>query len=657
MLKNRTTFLLIIIAFWFFITLFPWQDWLDGLMVARFLIGVTIYLVPGALTFLYLSEDKNINLRTFLGGFVVSIFATGILGVVARLFHLNFVFIHWVFALWGVSIILLFYYKPLNVTIKFENPAWWESILLALTVCGVIYFASINEPPLIHDDAFTYNALIYYYQHAPTLDFIFPVALSRLEIPRFWIAYWPLVEAMISGFGGVDGLFVTGTLLPPLLACFSFIGIYTLGRTLGLPRAIAGAAILAQGFSLMRLTRYNQPGNLFFQRMTEDKVVAAFVISIILILFVVEYLNKPSLQKLILIGIAAFAMAFTHPVQFGMTCMIIGVYGLPSLFKKDLRGKYLWLIGMLAAVVLIPYLFRFGGGEYSQTLSFSLEDVIENDEIARLGVRRIDIVEGAMFYGISRYLTVGLPYEAGLVSAIISLFFFWRNQAARYVLASFLVLGVSMLPYTGWIVGMFTTPFQLWRLTWLMPFGLAFAFLLWFGFELIQKIKFFTKWIQWLQPLYYFSAFAVLIAAVVYVHPWAMGNVEKSNMDTADFYSNYVSAAAMMNELDVNSAIIIGGPDAVTNSVIPSLTMKYEPLVFRVESGGAQTKLWKWIMGDDILPDVRFARLQESKVEYLLLKGEPEWVTILLNEYPNNISRVFRDKRFSLYKLTYGVHP
>lgn len=654
MKKNQLAFLLLSIVFWFFLALFPWQSRLEEWMVVRFLIGVIIYLAPGVLTFLYLSEDKDITPRIFLGGFVVSIFVTGLLGIIARLFQLNFDFIRLVFALWGASMIFLFYLKPVNIVLKIEKLAWWEAILFAFTAVGVLYFASITEPPLIHDDAFTYNALIYYYQNAPVLDFNFPNSLSRLEIPRFWIAYWPLVEALISGFSGVDGLFIAGTLLPPLLAAFSFIGIYTLGRTLDLPRLMSAAAVLAQGFSLMRLTgNNNQPGYLFFQRLTEDKVVAAFVISLTLILLVIEYLKKSGMYRLLLAGIAALAMAFTHPVQFGMTSMIIGTYGLPMLFNRKARGRYLLLIGILAVFLLIPYLFRFGGGDYSQSLSFSLEDVAANDEFKRLGSQRVDIIEGTMFYGVSRYLTTGLPYEAGLAAALISLFFFWRNNAARYVLASFLVLGVSMFPYTGWIVGMFTTPFQLWRLTWLMPFGLAFVFLIWLGFEMIQKTAYFKKRTQWLQPAYYFSVFAMLSFAIVYVRPWALENVANLDLDVSDIYSNYVSTAAMMNELDVDSAIIIGGPDAVTNSVIPSLTMKYTPLVFRVESGGEQTKLWKSLMGDDILSDVRLARLRESKVEYLLLKGEPDWVSALLNKYPDNISRIFRNKRFSLYKLTY----
>ena len=340
MLKNKNLLTAITIAVWLFFSLFPWQAWLQNFAILHFVIGLLIYLIPGVLMFLYITDDKNISPRVFLGGFVLSIFVTGLLGLFARLFQLNFTFIRWGFALWGAAAITLLFLQKEKVAFQFEKFIWWEIIIFVFVTGCMIYFAAITSLPLIHDDAFSYNALLYYYQHAPALDFVFPASMARLEISRFWIAYWPLVEALISGLSGVDGLFVAGAYLPPALACFSFIGIYTLGQTLGLPRAAAGAAVLAQGFSLMRLSRLNLPGNLFFQRITEDKVVAAFVISTILILLAVEYLEKPGTRKLILTGIAALAMAFTHPVQFGMTCMIIGVYGLPSLLNKAIRWKY-----------------------------------------------------------------------------------------------------------------------------------------------------------------------------------------------------------------------------------------------------------------------------------------------------------------------------
>jgi hypothetical protein len=652
MLKNKKIFASILALIWLFLVLFPWQARLSSLPVLQFLIGFALFLLPGVFTVLYFDENKIIHPKSLLKGLAVSVFAAGILGFFARLLQLNFTFILLGFALWGIVIIPLVMLQNAKWQFQFERPTWWELVILLAAVVGVGYFMTYARPPLIHDDAFTYNALLYYYQHAPKLNFQFPEVYERLEIPRFWIAFWPLVEALISRLSGVDGLIITGVFLPPMLAGFSFMGIYVLARTLGLPRPAAAFAVLMQGFSLMRLTRFNQPGNLFFQRLTEDKVAAAFVLSLALFLLVVEYFDSPTTKKLVFAAIAALAMVFTHPIQFGMSCMILGVYGLVNLFNRDLRWKYIALIGALAVIVLIPYSFRFGGGEYSQTLSFSLDDVAENDEFARFGVRRVDVIEGTRFYGISQYLTTGLPYEISLVSVGLSLFFFWKNNAARFVLAAFAVLGVSMFPYTGWIVGMFTTPFQLWRLTWQMPFGIAFGFLVWGLWQVGEKIKPVQEWRRVLQPAFNLAVLVGAIAAIVYVRPWAIDNLPFNNLDYYDIYSNFVSMGNYLNNMDVQgNPVIAGGPDDATNSIIPSLTLKYVPVAFRVSMGGARADRWQALVAGNATPDERISRWKDDKVEYLLLRGEPDWLSELRSVYPERVKLLFEDRRFSLYQI------
>ena len=652
MFRKKIALSIVLVLVWLFLILFPWQPWLGSFEVVRFYLGCLIYIAPGFAAFWLVSDDKVISVRILLGGFVVSIFVTGIMGILARLFQLNFLFIRGGLAGWGVLVFALLPYQKQKARWKFEKFTWLEILLLSIAAGGVVYFIAITEPPLLHDDAFTYNALLYYFQHAPVLNFHMVPALDRMEIPRFWIAYWPLVEAVISDLGRVDGLLVAGAYLPRVLACFSFLGFYRLMRSLGLSRLLTGAAILAQGFSLMRLTGNTQPGYLFFQRITEDKAVAAFVISLIVISLVVEYLDKPSGSRLLLVGVSALAMAFTHPVQFGMTCLIIGVYGLPSLVRKDLRNKYLAMLAVLAVIALIPYMFRFGGGEYAHSLNFSVTDMSRNADVERL-VRVVDIVKGTPYYGILTSLTTGLPYEVALAATLLSLFFFWKNNFARYLLAAFLVLGVSIFPYTGWIVGLFTTPSQLWRLTWLMPFGLGFAFLMWAGLEMIRKIEFLKAWDKWLVPLFFLTIYAVLVIALVRIRPMTLSRVAARNLNEVEIYHNYLSMAEKMNRLNVDMPVIIGGTEPVTNGILPSLTMKFRPLVFRVEAGGGNRSLWLSLMGDGIPVEERYNKFREYKIEYLLVKDKPEWVTEFLEKYPGHIELVLKDQKLYLYKIHY----
>jgi hypothetical protein len=129
--------------------------------------------------------------------------------------------------------------------------------------------------------------------------------------------------------------------------------------------------------------------------------------------------------------------------------------------------------------------------------------------------------------------------------------------------------------------------------------------------------------------------------------------VETEKLDEVGIYNNYLNTAEFMNDLVVDNPIIIGGPDAATNAIIPSLTMKYEPLFFRVEVESRRSQLWRSMVRDGDMPvEERLALFQENKVEYLLLKSGPNWVAEFSDKYPDHISLIFQDRRLSFYKIT-----
>jgi len=651
MTKSKLIVFLLSAGAWTLLTGISWQPWFESWAVFRFLLGVGLFLLPGVLTcLLILAESEPRWAFIFLAGFATSVTGVALLGIVARALAWNFAFIRSGLTLWGIVAIGVLVFGGRKFRLRVERLRSWEYVPLVCTAAVVAYLASLAMPPLIHDDAFSYNALLYYFQHAGALTFQFPDSLNRLEIPRFWIAYWPLVEAVISTLGGIDGLLITGIFLSPVLVALSALGIYELAVGLGLGRNGGMVAVLAQGLSLMRLTRLNQPGSIFFYHLTHDKVAAAFVLTPILILCAVEYLQNPAPRRLCVAVIAALAMVFAHPVIFGMTCMIVGIYGILSLFNERSRWAFPRLLAILAAIALVPYSFRFGGGEYQQSLSFSLTDVIEHGELVRFGVRRIDVIEGTSFYGISHYLAVGLPYKIALGATLLSLFLFMKSKAARLVLAAFLLLGLAMFPYTGWLIGFLTSPFQLWRLTWVMPFGLAAALMVWALEQMLLRINWKQRFGLSPIPVFYGVTMASMVAGIAFLAPWAKGNLEKGQLDLMDIYSNYISVGTYLNGMHVAGApIIIGGPDDTTNSIIPSLTVRFAPLVFRVESGGVQTTLWKSIFGDNIPLEDRYSRLRANHVDFVLAKGQVNWLEGLVES--GQLESVYHLQRFTLYRL------
>ncbi|HNC07270.1 MAG TPA: hypothetical protein PLX14_01115, partial [Anaerolineales bacterium] len=129
MLKNRTA-LILSVALWLLLALAPWQNLLAGVEILRFAIGFIIYVFPGALTFLALSEDRDLSPKALLAGLLVAVFVTGLLGVTARFLQLNMTFIRGLYAVWGAAILLWMFLKNIKISWRVETMPWWEAILL-----------------------------------------------------------------------------------------------------------------------------------------------------------------------------------------------------------------------------------------------------------------------------------------------------------------------------------------------------------------------------------------------------------------------------------------------------------------------------------------------------------------------------------------------
>jgi hypothetical protein len=652
-MQKRYAVTLLGLFLWLILTLAPWQGWLGGQYAIRFIISFVIFLLPGSLAAILIDRARPVNWpRLVLIGLTISTTLAGLLGLFARLLQLSFVFIQTGYLVIGAILLvgfLTFYEKGEGQPLVIN---FWEVLSLLIAVAVAVFIARMSLPRPIHDDSYTYNALVYYYQHAEALTFGFPAPLDRLNISRFWLAFWPLVEAILAGFSKVDGLLITGVYLAPALAVFALMATFALGRALGLSRHGAALAVVAQGFSLIRLSETNSPGFEFFSQLIEDKAVAAFIICPILFLLVIEYLENPEWRRLLLVGLGALAALFTHPVIFGMSCMIIGLYGFIALFHRQQRGAYLKLILLLILLTLIPYSFRFGDAGPQTGFNFTLRDLIQNGQESKLS-GRVSYYANTPFYGISPEILKGMPFRISIAAWMVALFFFLKNKLARFTLAAFLVLGLSTLPYTGWLVGFFTTPQLLPRLTWLMPFGFAFALIVQVAEGLVlEKIKILGKFTNLLRPLAYIGAQAILIAGLIYTLPWATLNLGKPETNLRAYYAQYIDMGDVMNELELDhQPIIIGGPDETTNAILPSLTLKLWPLFFRVEIQGSQRDGWEALVGDKVEVHERYSRLVENHVEYLLVRNLAPWMQELLDVYPQNFKKIHWNSYLVLFRL------
>ena len=189
-----------LLLLWSFFWLATWQTWLATIPWASFVIGLFLFLIPGfCLTRLIQPEFAGGLAYDISVSFAVSIALTGAFGLLARIFQFSIFFIYMGLYLSGIIFISILVWRSGLPSWKSRNcPDIWFSITFLGTLIAILMVVTIATPPTAYGDDFTYNAQLNYFQNAQSYTFKFDEVLNRMEIARFWLAFWPLVEAILS---------------------------------------------------------------------------------------------------------------------------------------------------------------------------------------------------------------------------------------------------------------------------------------------------------------------------------------------------------------------------------------------------------------------------------------------------------------------------
>lgn len=655
----------------FLLWLVPWQSWLgDSLPWFRMMSSLLAFIMPGAALSLALSRSgESFRLgRVITTGFAVSTALTGLFGLAARGAHVPIRYVELSLLVVGVAGLLGAFMKPGGVRVIVDLTP--DLPAMAIPVISVLAFFMLQTAwPEWNPDKLTYSAFLVNWQHAVRLDF-HEVFLGAGTTPysRFWLMHFPLVEAILARLSGIHGLLLITVFFCPPLALLSFIGVYELARSLGLSRRMALLALVGQAGFLILLTNgpYYQAGWTFFVRLAEDKGAAAFVLAPVLFGTVTEYLQDRGWRGLLLILLVAMSMTFTSATILAVSCLIAGLYTLIYVAShQETKNALLAFVPLMIAATppfaLLIYERFFGTGR----MFFSVQGRTEAgrlEDIAGTSARGLTVLKNSTFYGFDpralglrfpgeEFLSSGMNVGNGMVLALIvavgvlAIFRLRQSRAAGYMLASSFVLLFALFPYTGWLLGLFITPFHLWRIPWLYPFGIALAFCLVWGYEVLSQYGTHTGIGRKLLGMITERAHNVVIdgvyvlaALIVIVMP---PPPTRSEVDDS-LYVDLINVGTILDDIEPGRVVVLGGE---LNDFIPSISARTKVLSYRtqhlMENYGlspmeAQQRLEDWsLLTTAATPaDERIELLREYGVEYLLTEQNETWLQPLLAEYP-----------------------
>ncbi|NJN43722.1 MAG: hypothetical protein HC806_02605 [Anaerolineae bacterium] len=285
---------------------------------------------------------------------------------------------------------------------------------------------------------------------------------------------------------------------------------------------------------------------------------------------------------------------------------------------------------------------------------YSVEEALEAGRENKLKPGYLDVMENPKYYGISLDITQGFPFKLGLFATFIGLFLLRKEKLAQFIVSSFIVLGLAVFPYTGWMIGLATSPFQLWRLTWLMPFGLAIAFLFDTLFKYSLRLPHLSQLHSNTKDWALIGTQLVMVAGFFYIMPWAQGNLKVGGTKpgTTIWYQDYIELSEVLNSLEPQGEILVGGSDRPTNDIIPSLTYNVNLLSFRNERGGGNADIWEAVISPNTSSEDRFKLIKSHNIRYLLIRDGSPWLTNWIDNNPERFELLHENRKLQIYFIS-----
>lgn len=668
----RVLVLLVVLGGWTFLWKVPWQPWLTAWPWLRLIVAMLMFALPGICLqhAVYKGAAASVG-RPLTLGVAISVGLTGLLGLLASLGHLSFGFVGGGLFLAGAVGLVVLVVRGVSLPKKrMEVGAQgWAFLSVLPAVVAIVLAGRLCWATQIHGDDFTYNAYITHFEHSKALDFndIF-FGLERRAITRFWLAFWPLTEAVIAHHSQLHGLELTTMYLGPVLAALSLLGVFELARSVSLSRQSAYVALVAQFASVFLLTYKDQAGYVFFNRLTQDKLVAAFVLAPVLFRVVVDFLGGAKGRCLGLLIVVGLGVTFTHPVMLGIVCLISALYGLLHLAASRKVRPVAALLCLLVGIVILPFSLRFCD-PMLRDLQFTLEDA----SLDKREASRLEILEGNRFYGINPELVRGIPFAVAAAAGVLALLQWRRTPASRYLVASLVVVASGVIPYTGWLIGSATASGQLWRIPWLTPFGVGAAFLVDgvvnYVLRRVPETGCGEMRVTRIEALSV-QLILLLLVGVAYVRPvparkYLEALAPRESWAWPPQYHDLLSIGNRLDALIPERAVVVGG-DQRTNDLIPSLSAKAEMVVFRYEDytmrlgsfseeqAANRWDAWSKMVEPDTPAAERMSALMDYQVEFMLLREDPGWMQSLVSCFPDRFELVSRSGDLRLYQVVLG---
>lgn len=350
--------------------------------------------------------------------------------------------------------------------------------MLAVVLAGVVTTPFWASGRLAGDfDDWTYMAYVREYIDTDRMNAAEPFLGTGEPVnPRMRTNVWVLMQALIADAADVPPRDVLLEYLRPIVAVFAVLATYALTRTLFRSVTVALLAAAFQlGYALLDVAPHEGFGRNLFLRISEDKMVGAFLLFPIAVLFLSRFVANASRATYAGFALVVLALSVVHPVPLvflAATIASLGVlrawtertprpFGTMGLLLMPVALVSLWpLVQRQLLVDVAPELF----GTESSAISF------------RDGFHFVELGGGLL---IGSYHMILHPLMLGAIALTPLVWFASRRRIGNQLVVA-MTLGAMLLffvPPLATPLARVMTPQTLWKVPWMVPVAPILAYL------------------------------------------------------------------------------------------------------------------------------------------------------------------------------------
>ena len=303
---------------------------------------------------------------------------------------------------------------------------------------------------------------------------------------RYLINGWPRVLATLSDLSGIGPVVLVRQVLPPILVALAAATAFALYRALGgrdvwLPTM--ATVLLLLYFLSTAADGFERQGESFFLRMAQDKYLVAFVLVPLAASFLIRSVTDRSLLSAAAAMMVGAVAGNVHPFAPVLLAVLALPFVAAYVWDRADPAREIAIAVLIIAVSFVPAAMHMWLADTVQSnpffdtssLAAPTQEGLRPEQVqaALLAGSRYDRLPLGLAIANRGFVLHGMAVLAGALLPLVALR--WRREvAARYSSLLFVVvLAVLYLPpVTRAAIGLLT-PFQAWRASFLLPYGVA----------------------------------------------------------------------------------------------------------------------------------------------------------------------------------------